>query len=51
LTRDAFRRGAREEPNPALFRAPVDFKVKDLKQTLQELQAKLAERNRSSDLG
>jgi hypothetical protein len=33
----------REEPNPALFRAPSDFKVKDLKQTLQELQAKLAE--------
>ena len=33
----------REEPNPALFRAPADFKVKDLKQTLQELQAKLAE--------
>jgi hypothetical protein len=34
---------SRGEPNAALFRAPADFKVKDLKQTLQELQQKLAD--------
>jgi hypothetical protein len=34
---------ARTEPNPALFRVPADFKTKDLKQTLEELQQKIAE--------
>jgi hypothetical protein len=33
----------RAEPNPAYFRAPQDYKVKDLKQTLAELEQKLAE--------
>ena len=34
---------SRSEPDPALFRAPADFKVKDLKQSIQELQEKLTE--------
>jgi len=33
----------REEPSPALFLAPPDFQVKDLKQTVAELQQVLAE--------
>ena len=32
---------SRAEPDPALFRAPADYAVKDLKQTMKELQEKL----------
>jgi len=32
---------SRSEPDPALFRAPVDYTVKDLKQTMKELQERL----------
>lgn len=32
---------SRAEPDPALFRAPAEYTVKDLKQTMQELQQKL----------
>ena len=34
---------SRAEPDPALFRVPPGYKVKDLKQTLQEAQDRLAE--------
>jgi len=34
---------SRAEPDPALFKAPAGYKVKDLKQTLQEMQEKLSE--------
>jgi len=34
---------SRAEPDAALFRTPADFKVKDLKQTIAELQQKLEE--------
>jgi len=34
---------SRAEPDPALFRAPVDYVVKDIKQTLEDLQQKLSE--------
>jgi hypothetical protein len=33
---------SRAEPNAALFRAPAGYKVKDLKQTMQELAQKLS---------